>query len=195
MLVGIEGLPDSGKTVLSIKYILQDYLNNRKIISNTPLYGIPYEEFKIDKFLSNENKYRDDLKNATLLLDEITMYMDCRLSSSKSNLMMGYMVLQKRKRSVDVYYTTQDLDLVDYRRLVKYTDAIVDCQKVYVLDKFGQEQELNDFRHYTIIDLRKRHNNTNSFTINITPFFKYYDTNYKIEPLIKVTQKKEKNVK
>lgn len=187
-MIGIEGLPNSGKTVLAIRYIKKDFNNNRKIISNTPLFNIDYEDFNINEFLSNNNDYRNKLNNSTILLDEITMYMDCRIGSSKQNLLMGYLVLQKRKRHVDIYYTTQDLDLVDYKRLVKYTDIIVYCQEIFIKNVDGKIESLENFRNYTIIDLRKRKDNVTQFNMDIRPFFKYYDTDYIIEPVVKIKE-------
>jgi predicted AAA+ superfamily ATPase len=111
MLIGIEGNVGSGKTILLVKYLKNDASNSRKIFANLKLSEIPYEEFNIDDFLNNRNN--DRLNNATIGLDEITMYMDCRTGSAKQNLLMGYLVLQSRKRGIDIYYTTQDLDLVD----------------------------------------------------------------------------------
>lgn len=110
--------------------------------------------------------------------------MDCRLPRTKHGLLMGYMVLQSRKRHVDIYYTTQDFDLVDYKRLVKYTSVIVYCQKVFVKNRFGEFEEVENWRNFTIIDLRKKNDNVVSFNLNIEPFYKYYDTDYIIEPIL-----------
>jgi GTPase SAR1 family protein len=191
MLIGIEGLPNSGKTVLAVKYIKNDYTNGRKILSNTPLYNIEYEEFNIDEFLSNKDEYRNKLNYATVLLDEITIYMDCRLGSSKQNLLMGYLVLQKRKRHLDIYYTTQNLDLVDYKRLVKYTDMIVYCQEIFIKTPDEKTESVKDWRNYTIIDMRKRHNNITEFNMDISKYYDYYDTDFIIEPLIHMEKTKK----
>ena len=185
MLIGIEGNINSGKTVYAIRCLKIDYNNNRKIISNTPLFNIDYEDFDIKKFMSNDNIYRKSLNNATILLDEITVYMDCRLSGSKQNLLMGYLVLQSRKRNLDIYYTTQNLDLVDYKRLVKYTNIIVYAQEIYVKNPDGKTESLENWRNYTIIDMRKYRDNVTQFNMKISPYFKFYDTDFIIEPLIK----------
>ena len=191
MLIGIEGNLGSGKTVLAVKYTKTDFDNGINIISNTPLFHIDYEEFKIEEFLSNKDEYRQKLKNSTILLDEITVYMDCRLSHSKQNILMGYLVLQSRKRSVNIYYTTQDFDLVDYRRLMKYTNILVYCQEVYTKNPDGVTESLKNWRNYSIIDLRKKRNNITEFNMDISQYFKYYDTDYIIEPII-TWGKKEK---
>lgn len=195
MLIGVEGLPGGGKTAICIRYVKKDYENGRKIISNTPLYDIEYEVFDIEQFLSNTNEYRKKIENATILLDEITMYMDCRLPHGKASLLMGYMVLQKRKRNVDIYYTTQDLDLVDYKRLVKYTDIIIFCQEVFIFNSNGEKQSVKDWRNYSIVEVNKRSDNLTQFNMNIKPYYNFYDTNYIIEPLVVwKKEQKEKNV-
>ena len=191
MLIGIEGNVGSGKTILLVKYLKIDNNNNRKIFTNLKLADIEYEDFNIDDFLSNKNN--DRLFNATIGLDEITMYMDCRTGSAKQNLLMGYLVLQSRKRGIDIYYTTQDMDLVDYKRLVKYTNILVYCQEIYVKDVDGKINSMDNWRNYTIVDMRKHKDNITQFNMNIEPYFKYYDTNQIIEPLVK--WKKEKDVK
>jgi hypothetical protein len=172
-----------------VKYLKNDASNSRKIFANLKLSEIPYEEFNIDDFLNNRNN--DRLNNATIGLDEITMYMDCRTGSAKQNLLMGYLVLQSRKRGIDIYYTTQDLDLVDYKRLVKYTNIVVFCQEMYVKNPDGKIESLEDWRNYTIVDLRRNKDNITQFNMNIKPYFKYYDTNEIIEPLIKWGKKSE----
>ena len=94
---------------------------------------------------------------------------------------MGYLVLQSRKRDIDIYYTTQSLDLVDYKRLVKYTNYIVSC------DKF-EDEKLENYRKYQFFDVY--HETFTEKAMDITPYYKYYDTNQIIEPMVK--WKKEK---
>lgn len=191
VLIGIEGDLGSGKTIIAVRYILKDYVKGRKIFSNTPLFNIDFDEFDINAFLSNDRTYRDKLKNATILVDEITVYMDCRLSNSKQNLMMGYMVLQSRKRHVDIYFTTQDFDLCDFKRLIKYVKIMVYCQEIFTKNPNGELESIEGWRNFTIIDLRQKRNNVNSFNLDIRPFYKYYDTDYVIEPIIKGINDKE----
>jgi hypothetical protein len=188
MLIGIEGNVGSGKTVYGVRCLKLDSDNGRKIVSNTPLIDIPFTTFNIDEFL--DNKYNELLKNATVFIDEITVYMDCRLGSSKQNLLMGYLVLQSRKRGIDIYYTTQDLDLVDYKRLVKYTNIIVYAQEIFVKNLEGRTETVDDYRNYTIIDMRRKKDNITQFNMKITPYYKYYDTDYIITPLVKMNVKK-----
>ena len=179
MLIGIEGNVGTGKTLYLVRCLKKDHDNGRPIYTNLKLKNIPYKPFDIDKFLSGESD--KELYNATIGIDEITVYMDCRVSSSKHNLLMGYLVLQSRKRDIDIYYTTQSLDLVDYKRLVKYTNYIVSC------DKF-EDEKLENYRKYQFFDVY--HETSTEKAMDITPYYKYYDTNQIIEPMVK--WKKEK---
>lgn len=189
MLIGIEGNIGSGKTLYAVRCAKRDSDRGIKIVTNLNLIGIPYETFDINQFL--DNKYSESLKNATVILDEITVYMDCRLGSSKQNLLMGYLVLQSRKRGLNIIYTTQDLDLVDYKRLVKYTNIVVYAQPIYTKDIEGKVVEQENYRNYTLVDLRKKKDNITQFNMKISPYYKYYDTDQIIEPLVKLTNKKE----
>ena len=93
---------------------------------------------------------------------------------------MGYLVLQSRKRNIDIYYTTQDLDLVDYKRLVKYTNYIVLCAKF-------DNPKLEDYRKYSFFDTYKQ--TYIQKYMKISQYYKYYDTNQIIEPLVKWKKK------
>jgi len=185
MLIGIEGFFGDGKTAYLVRCLKIDADNNRKIISNLKLNKIPSKIFDVEEFLNDDNN--DNLRNATIGLDEITTVMDCRLSGSKSNLAFGYLVLQSRKRDVDIYYTTQDFDLVDYRRLIKYTSIFVIAQRIY--KKLELEngkyilEEIDNWRNYTVVDERKRKENVISFNLKISDYYDYYDTDQIIKPI------------
>lgn len=189
MLIGIEGDIGSGKTVYAVRCAKIDNDNDKKIFTNLILSDIDYENFDINEFLSNDNNYRDKIKNATVILDEITVYMDCRLSGSKQNLLMGYLVLQSRKRNINIYYTTQSLDLVDFKRLVKYTNIIVYAQEIYIRNNNNEIESLKNYRNYTIADMRKHRDNITQIKMKISPYYKYYDTDQIIEPLVKINAK------
>jgi hypothetical protein len=180
MLIGIEGNVGTGKTLFMVRCLVKDSGKGRSIYTNLLLNDIPSNNFDIDEFLSGDSQ--KDLFNATIGLDEITVYMDCRLGSSKQNLLMGYLVLQSRKRNIDIYYTTQNLDLVDYKRLVKYTNYIVYCEKT--------QKDNPNIRIYTFFDVYK--NSFKTKIMDIRPYYSFYDTNQIIEPLVKWKNKEKK---
>lgn len=194
MLIGIEGGLGSGKTVLKVSYLKKDSDKGKRIVCNMPLFGIEYEEFDVNRFLKNDREYNNSLRNSTIGIDEITVYMDCRVGSSKSNLLMGYLVLQSRKRGIDIYYTTQSFDLVDFNRLVRYTNIFIMCEEIFVRNKYGKIESLDDYRRYTIVDARRKKETITEKIMYIKPYYKYYDTDYIIEPLIRVKNETKKTI-
>ena len=161
-----------------VRCLKHDADNGRKIYTNLTLKGIKHKEFNVDDFLTGESN--KELFNATIGIDEITVMMDCRLGSSKQNLLMGYLVLQSRKRNIDIYYTTQSLDLVDYKRLVKYTSYIVFATKF-------PNGDHEDHRIYSFFDVYNEKMKEKYMAIK--PYYKYYNTNQIIEPLVKWKKK------
>ena len=96
---------------------------------------------------------------------------------------MVYLVLQSLNRYIYIYYTTQSLDLVDYKRLVKYTNYIVSCSKF-------EDDKFDNYRRYDFFDVYNE--KMTSKVMDIRPYYKYYDTNQIIEPLIQWKKKEKK---
>lgn len=184
MLTGIEGELGGGKTLLLVRYLQKENkINKREILTNLTLTGIPYKPLNILELLENNT----ELNNVVLGIDELTVYTDCRMSMSKANRFFSYLVLQSRKRNVDVYYTTQSLGMIE-SRVVDHTYFIILCEKVY--DKFNKL--LENYRYYTIFDFRNRLNpKIKHFVMDIRPFFKFYDTNQIITPIYEYAKEKK----
>ena len=176
MIIGIEGFLGDGKTIYMVRCAKIDSENGREIYSNFNLKGIKYKRLKIEDFLdiTKAEKY----KNASLFIDEITLFMDCRRSSRKENIALSTLLRQSRKRDLDIYYTCQNLDETDLR-LVRYTSIFVIAQRCYerIIEK-GKEvlKEIPDFRQYVIVDTRMRQDNVTRLNINITEYYPYYNT-------------------
>lgn len=177
MLIGIQGGLGTGKTIMLVRYLLQDYTNGYPIVSNFDLKNINYTPFDVHDFLKKNNN-KIELKNCTIGIDELTVYVDCRLSGSKKNVFFSYLVMQSRKRSVDLYYITQDFGTID-KRVNHHTHIKILCSKLF--DENGDE--IDHIRHYSIIDLRDVGNiRTHRFDMNISPYYNEYDTDEIIEP-------------
>jgi hypothetical protein len=183
MLIGIEGGLGDGKSVLLAKYLYDEHMvNKRKIMCNMTLYKIPYDKVDVLRLLEDNT----DLNNICVGIDELTVFVDCRMSSSRANRFFSYLVLQSRKRNVDIYYTTQSLQMIDFR-VVNHTPITVLCEKMYKNDN----KEVKDYRHYTIIDMRNiRHPNIKHFILYIKPYYELYNTDEIIDPLWNVKDKK-----
>lgn len=177
MLIGIEGGLGSGKTVGMVRYLYKDFKLGKKIYTNFKLFKIPYKHIIIENILSNED---EQLKNCTMGIDEITVFADCRVSSSKMNRVLSYFILQSRKRSVNVYYTTQNFEMVE-KRILEHTNIYVMCKKLY--DKNGNE--INDYRQYTILDcMNWQDPKENTIIVKIKNYYSFYDTDEIIIPPI-----------
>ena len=181
MIILIEGLlgPNnlgSGKTLMMIRYILKDYNKGKPIFSNINLYHIKYKPLNMEDLINPEmNEY---IKNATIGIDEITLFMDCR--KSIKNSFLSYVFLQSRKRHTNFYVTTQDHTMVDFR-LINYVAIWVIAEIIY--DK--NNEPLKDYRRFTVMDIRNKYNPfTNSFILNITPYYKFYDTDEILLPIM-----------
>lgn len=183
MLIGIEGELGGGKTLLMVKYLLDEHrINHREVHTNLKLNNIPYKEIDILELLENNT----ELNNVVLGIDELTVFVDCRTSMSKGNRFFSYLILQSRKRNVDVYFTTQNLSMID-KRVIDHTPLIVLCEKIYD----SENKLVSDYRYYTIFDLRNiRKPFINRYLMDITKFYKEYDTDQIITPLFKNDKKK-----
>jgi uridine kinase len=180
MIIGIEGGIGSGKTILMTRYLYKDFKRGRAIYSN---YGLNFKHEPVDmsKILEmHDNKF--NLRDCTLGIDEITVFADCRRSGSKLNRLISYFILQSRKRSVDIYFTTQNLQMIDFR-LLDYMDFQILAKKVK--DKKTQK-EVEGYAQYSLYDIRDVNNiRVKKFVMNLKRFYGLYDTMEVILPINK----------
>lgn len=169
-----------GKTILMVRNALIDYCNGRKIYSNFKINNISYDPLYIEDFLRKDTA--EKYKNASLFIDEMTLFCDCRRSSRRENVAISTILRQSRKRSICITYSVQSLEEIDLR-LIRYTSIFIIANRFYEEDKEGKLKELESHRHYTIIDTRQRQQNTTYLLLDIRPFFKYYDTDEIIESI------------
>ena len=177
MLIGIQGGLGAGKTILLVKYLIGDFYKGYTIFSNFKLDNIEYNKLNVEAMLENEQR-EVNLTNATLGIDELTVFADCRISASKMNRWISYMVLQSRKRSVDLYYTTQNFSMID-KRVLNHTHIQVIAQSLY--DNEGNI--IPHFKKYSVIDMRDISNiHIERFILDIRPYYDFYDTDEIIMP-------------
>jgi len=108
-VIGIIGDIGSGKTLFMtyIAYIL--YNKGWRVYANYKL-NFPYTSIISLKTLDNLEG-----KNNMILLDEAWITADSRKSGSYLNLALSKIVLQSRKKSAELLYTTQYANQVDIR--------------------------------------------------------------------------------
>jgi len=117
-------------------YILyQDYLKGNNVIANYSLFFPPREKTEIHKMSFDEihemfqSGDEDSLRDATLALDEIHMGGDARLALRRLNMRLGYLAAQRRKRNLDIYFTSQ-LKLMSDIRIRKLSDYYIEVYQV-----------------------------------------------------------------
>lgn len=168
-----------------IRNLVNDYHNGKRILCNINIEGIKYEQLFLEDFL-DETK-TDTFKNATIGIDEITLFMDCR--HSMQNTFMSYMFLQSRKRKLNFYLTTQDYTMLD-NRLLPYIAIHVTTECIF--DRNNNPSK--NYRMITVTDLRNRLKVTeNRFVMNISHWFKYYDTDEIVKSLYRVKKDVKSN--
>ena len=168
-IVLIEGGLGSGKTLIMTRYLVKDQAAGRKVYSNYGLRGVPFEKLDMSKLVKNEL----DLQNASIGIDELTLYCDSR--SSMGNKLLTYFVLQTRKRNVCLYATTQNISMID-RRVREHTQIFIYCKDI------GQ----TGYRLFQVLDYRYgKYPTKQTFKMHIRPWFKYYDTDEVLSPVSK----------
>jgi hypothetical protein len=116
MLMGIYGDLGSGKTILSVNYAVKVYNANPENDLRA--------NFKIDlpnfKYLEVENlldiEKRENPNTITQVIgDELYTWLESRVSPSKLNRFVSYILFQSRKRNIDIYGTAQLKSTIDLR--------------------------------------------------------------------------------
>jgi len=116
MLICILGSFGSGKTLLLAILSTQSI---RTVRSNFKINIEKYKELKIIDLLDLE-------KNTDVYIDEGYTWLESRTSSSILNRYLSYIILQSRKRTIDIYITAQLFSTVDLR-FRDNADIIIKC--------------------------------------------------------------------
>lgn len=130
MIITLEGVQGSGKTLSAVALCYYDAQKGRKVFSNNHLnektFGT-YTYFDVEYFL--EHFADTEMEGATLLLDEAYIYLDARTSGGKLNKLFTYYTVQTRKRGVDMYVCTHHIDVLD-KRLRRAVDVRGTCRYI-----------------------------------------------------------------
>jgi hypothetical protein len=167
MILGYVGNIGSGKTLSMVKKAYEQYKRGKTIYSNFKL-NFPYIPITLEKLLDMKAD-NTSLLNSVLLIDEAHIYLDSRRSASKVNVILSYLILQSRKMSCDIYYTTQFIGQVD-KRLRDTSHAYILCKTREI--RKGLNITLN------IINLRKVEGDEQKLQSFISNnYYDLYDTN------------------
>jgi len=161
MLISILGNWGSGKT-LFLAYLSQKF--KRNIYSNFELKkNKNYKPLKVIDLLHLPN-------NIEVFIDEAYTWLESRVSSKALNRYLSYILLQSRKRTINIYITAQLFSTVDVRFREQST-IIVFCKKV------------EEGFQYKILSTDNNCVNCVLLPFDIAKnFFQYYDTYEIVEP-------------
>lgn len=121
MLTVITGIKGAGKTSLCTQKCFTAYKHKETVYANYKL-KFPFKKINLEFILTHPEL----LHHATLAIDEAQLWMDCRLSHTKENRLIGYLVLQSRKRNLHVILTSQQIENLDIR-VRRNTDVLATC--------------------------------------------------------------------
>ena len=183
MLIGFFGYKGSGKTLAMVLFGYLFYLDSKKILANLKL---TYKHEIVD--VKDIVELSPNLINSVILLDEIHMIADSRVSGAFQNRAMSYFVLQSRHRSCHVLYTTQFGGQVD-KRIRENTDIKVICENLHI----GSDGDgFEDVFRIVVQDKRTYPYSISELTIYGKPIWDMYNTDYIINPFLYKKPKKDK---
>ena len=163
MLISILGNWGSGKT-LFLAYLSKKL--KRQIYSNFKLKVDNYKSLRVIDLLNLPN-------NVEVFIDEAYTWLESRVSSKALNRYLSYILLQSRKRTINIYITAQLFSTVDIR-FREQSSIIIFCKKI------------DDGFQYKIFNM-----DNNCVNCVLLPFdkakdyYKYYDTYEIVEPFDK----------
>jgi len=119
VLISILGPIRSGKTLLSV-YLATKF--KRDVYSNFKLDLPNYKELTLSVLGNLPN-------DVNVYIDEGYTWLESRISGSKLNKLISYLLFQSGKRGLDIYITAQLFSSVDLR-FREQSSLIVYCQKI-----------------------------------------------------------------
>lgn len=121
-IIGIQGDIGMGKTLAMTWFLLQEHLRERrKLYANYTLLQLPFTKITVSDLVQSAAR-GEGFTRAAVGIDEVQTWLDARASSTKINRIISYFINQTGKEDVNLYYTTQDLEMVE-RRLRRRTDV------------------------------------------------------------------------
>lgn len=161
------GARGSGKSLLLAMMATHDLLHGNKVWSNMPIVVTPnamkwglrksnVPKELVDKWCRSKAGYigrktlpldwdalytlSEELEQGTVIIDEAQYFSDSRSALSLKNKLLNAIVMQVRKRSLNLYYSVKQGDWVD-KRLSYETDVQVDCMSGH-LSQWGRQRSL-----------------------------------------------------
>lgn len=171
----ITGLKGDGKSTLSTMFAYNAYKAGRPVYSN---YGLAFEYTEL--YLNKVKDEIEQLQDAMLVVDEAYLYVDSRNPMSKGNKAISYLVLQTRKKGVDLILNLLQKGLGDLR-IRENSDYVYDCEAMIVKNNRLVRCSIEDIENQRVdvisvykADVRMRR--LSRFVFDPAPYFKLFDT-------------------
>jgi hypothetical protein len=114
-IIGIEAPQSAGKTLVMTYFLWREYVELQKpLLTNYALLQLPHNRIThqaITYYVQNKIA----LRRIAIGIDEAHLWLDSRMSMSVRNRVLSYFITQTSKNDINLYYTTQDLGMVDRR--------------------------------------------------------------------------------
>jgi len=168
MLIVVLGKRGSGKTLWMC---IQALRSKRTVLSNFKIKSPNYKQLKIVDLLN----LPDDIE---VMLDEAYAWIDARVSGSVINRYMSYIVLQSRKRTINIFMSAQMFRSLDVR-IRQQVDLLIKCERLGVKPK---GTDTRDFR-YSSFEVQSQSIKTYILKYNkAIKYFSKFDTYQIIDP-------------
>ena len=178
--VGVQG---SGKTAFITKLTIDNLKErNNRLFSNYTFYNIDYKRITLGNLKEKENGAIDILEkldedknyfnNSILCLDEIHIYLDAYDYFKKNNRRMQTFFSQLRKRNILLLATSQNIMNVDIR-VRRQTRNFFEMEQI--------TNNIFEVTTYKMYDGYYYPNVISKYRVDLSDYFKYYDTNEIIE--------------
>lgn len=174
MLELIIGGRGHGKSAYATYHAVYDYEKRGKKIYSNYWIDLPYTPLNMNNL--------HDISNASVFVDEAYILANARLSQSKQNRLVNYLVFQSRKVDVDLYFIAQLSRTIDV--LIRDSaDKISYCKALY-RDEDGilrvKDQDTDKIERVSIITYDQNNDRYSAWIFNPLPFFKYFNSKERI---------------
>jgi hypothetical protein len=171
----ITGLKGAGKTAYMTKLLYDAWKKGRTVRANYKL-EFPFKAIDLDFLLTNPY----ELQDMSIGIDEAQTYFDCRMSASKKNRIFSYLMLQSRKRHVDIFFTSQQAANVDIR-IRRNIDFLYECTPMVQTSAGLKRARLEDIEgkriaRILITEFNFEAEQKKKFIFNPTEIYKIYDS-------------------
>lgn len=190
MLHIFNGQMNSGKTFVMAYHTFKDFLEGRLIYTNIPL-NFPHILINRD-FIFYLGKEQPTINNASFLLDELWIWLDCR--DSIANTIATYFFLQSSKDDINIRISAQSFSQNDKRikenfhklsickRVIKVNEKFYDInsEKRFLPPEYIEKLYIQNTEFKRKNDVMGTLVKTKIERIKANLFFSLYDTRLKV---------------